>query len=84
MNEDRNAYISIDNLNNVSFLSNKLVNTDHNIHIMKFYIIGDLKGVFKLLGRNRYDSSYCLWCKCRPKEWKKHYLNYNSYVNKDK
>ena len=84
MNEDGNAHMSIDNFNNVSFLSNRLVNANHNTCLMKFYIIGDLKGMFQLLGRNGHDSSYCLWCKCRPKEWKKHYLNYNSYLNKDK
>ena len=84
MNADGDACMSIDDFNNKSFLSNRLVNANHKSCLMKFYITGDLKGMFQLLVRNGFDSSYCLWCKCRPKEWKKHYLNYNGYLNKDK
>ena len=61
MNKDGNACMSVDNLNNASFSSNRIVDTNHNMHLMKFYIIGDLKGMFQLLGRNGHDSSYFLW-----------------------
>ena len=38
--------------------------------------------MLQLLGRSGHYSSHCLWCECRPKEWKKHYFNCNSYLSK--
>ena len=42
-------------------------------YLLQFYLIGDTKGVFQLLGRSGYDSSYCVFCKCRSKTWKEKY-----------
>ena len=41
-----------------------------NIYKVEFYLIGDTKGLFQLLGRSGFDSSYCLFCQSRPKTWK--------------
>ena len=51
---------------------------------MKCFIIGDLQGMFQLLGRNNYDSSYCLWCKYRHKEWKQHFAHHSTCCDKAK
>ena len=83
-NVDGNCCMSIDCLNNVSFYDNKIIIENSAMYLMKFFIIGDLKGMFHLLGRNNFDLSYCLWCKCIPKEWKQHHVHHNTYGNKAK
>ena len=41
-----------------------------NIYKVEFYLIGDTKGLFQLLGMSGFDSCYCLFCQSRPKTWK--------------
>ena len=55
---DGDCCVSMDSLQNISFRNNKSINKNENIHLVKFYMIGDLKGMFQLLGRNNCDSSY--------------------------
>ena len=74
-------YMSISNLDSITFSSEKL-NSDYIL--MKFFLIGDLKSLFQTLGRAGYDSSYCLFCKCRPKEWKSGYESSKNYIGAEK
>ena len=61
-------------LQNASFASNVNDNSfneaESTAYKLKLYLIGDAKGIFQTLGRSGYDSSYCMFCKCRPKTWK--------------
>ena len=67
VDDNGNCHMSIDDLKNVAF--SKESSSDYVYHV-KLFLIGDLKGLFQIVGRNGHDSSYCLWCKCRPKDWK--------------
>ena len=69
INTEGNAIMSIDNLKTISFVSNDNETSDTK-YLCKFYLIGDLKSLFTLLGRDRYDSKYCLYCSCKPLAWK--------------
>ena len=60
------CYMSITDRRNIRFTSDH----DMNSTLIKFYTIGDLKALFQVLGRDGYDSSYCLYCKCKSKSWK--------------
>jgi hypothetical protein len=52
---------------------------------MKFYLIGDLKFIFMMLGRSGFLGSYCLHCKLKQAQWKKKHLKLNSiYCGADK
>ena len=52
--------MSIDYLNNISFYNNKIIIENSAIHIMNFFIIGDLKGMFLLLCRKLCSSQHTL------------------------
>ena len=69
MNVNAEGYccMSISELTNMKFLSTA---TNENWMLIKFFLIGDIKGLFQLAGVNRCDSKYCLFCKCRPADWK--------------
>ena len=67
------AHVTLDEFNNATFSSGDKNNQSlatNKLFSLKFYLIGDIKGVFQILGRNGYDSSYCMFCKCRPRKWK--------------
>jgi hypothetical protein len=34
------------------------------------FIIGDLKFVFQLMGREGYSTKWCLWCNLSPSQWR--------------
>ena len=74
----------IDCLNIMSFYDNKIIIENSAMCLMNFFIIGDLKEMFELLGKNNFDSSYFLWCKCIPKEWKQYYVHHNTCFDKAK
>ena len=67
------AHVTLDEFNNTIFSSgddNNQSLATNKLFLLKFYLIGDIKGVFQILGRNGYDSSYCMFCKCRTRKWK--------------
>ena len=71
MTSEGNTCISLDDMRNMSRMQvspNAPLST--NIYKVEFYLIGDTKGLFQLLGRSGFDSSYCLFCQSRPKTWK--------------
>jgi hypothetical protein len=52
---------------------------------MKFYLIGDLKFLFMMLGRSGFSGSYCLYCELKQAQWKKKHIELNSiYCGADK
>ena len=65
INKEGDCCMSIDSFNNIE-LSTMNDSTKHHI---KLFLIGDLKGLFQIIGRIGFDSSYCLYCNCRPKTW---------------
>ena len=69
INAEGDCCMSVFELTNVTFSS---TGTNANCIIIKFFLMGDVKGLFQLAGRNGYDSKYCLFCKCRPTIWKIH------------
>ena len=87
INEEGDCYMSIDSIQNmnrdISFLFEK-PSVGGDIFIVMFYLIGDLKAEFQVVGRDGYDSKYCLWCMCRQSEWKKAYTLSHDYVNAEK
>ena len=69
VNKKGDCCMSMSDLKEVAFSSNM-----SNISfLIKFYLIGDTKGLFQMLGRSGHDSCYCLLCQCRPKTWKSTY-----------
>ena len=76
------THAELDQVRNMSFLD-VASDTDlpTSIYLLQFYLIRDTKGVFQLLGQSGYDSSYCIFCKCRLKTWKEKYsLRIGAYV----
>ena len=58
--------MTIDQFRNVTFSSNEnnsLPVANDEMHLMIFFLIGDTKGAFQLIGRSGYDSSCCMSCK---------------------
>ena len=54
------AHVTLDEFNNATFSSGNDNNQSlatNTLFLLKFYLIGDIKGVFQILGRNGYDSS---------------------------
>jgi hypothetical protein len=45
---------------------------------MKFYLIGDLKFLFMMLGRSGFSGTYCLYCELKQAQWKKEHVELNS------
>jgi hypothetical protein len=43
----------------------------------KFYLIGDLKFLFMMLGRSGFLGSYCLYCELKQAQWKKKHIELN-------
>ena len=72
--------MSITDQHNITFTSDY----DMNSILIKFYIIGDLKALFQVLGRDGYDSLYCLYCKCKSKSWEKQYKSSSACINAEK
>ena len=66
INNEGYCRMSFDAFNNVKCAST----SDSDKHHVKFFLIGDLKGLFQIVGRSGFDSSHCLCCDCRPKMWK--------------
>ena len=81
INEEGDCYMSLDNLRKVTFSKER--STSGQCYWMKFYIIGDIKGEFHLIWRSGFNSSYCLYCQCRPKQWKQSYKDSLAYVNSE-
>ena len=38
---------------------------------LNYYLFGDLKFLFMMMGRSGYEGSYCLYCHLKSKEWKR-------------
>ena len=58
--EEGNTRMTLDQFQNATFASNNNNNADISntkTHLLKFYLIGDMKGNFQILGRSGYDSS---------------------------
>ena len=66
INNEGVCYMSFDAFNNADYSSI----SDSNKYHIKFFLIGDLKGLFQIVGRSSFDSSYCLYYDYRPKTWK--------------
>jgi hypothetical protein len=45
---------------------------------MQFYLIGDLKFLFMMMGRSGFSGSYCLYCQLKQAEWKKQHVDLNA------
>jgi hypothetical protein len=45
---------------------------------MKFYLIGNLKFIFMMLGRSGFLGIYCLYCELKQTQWKKKHIELNS------
>ena len=71
MSNEWNAVMLLYELRNTSYATTTSTDalTSGN-YLIKFCIIGDAKGALQLAGRSGFDYSYCVFCKCRPKEWK--------------
>ena len=70
-----NFVVLLDELRNMSYA--KRTSTDaltSGTFLLKLCIVGDTKGTFQLAGRSGLDSSCCIFCKCRPKEWKNKHI----------
>ena len=71
MSNEGDACLKIDDLRNVSHVDASATDSiSSTFFIAKSYLIGDTKGVFQLVGRSGFDSSYCTHCHCRSKAWK--------------
>jgi len=64
VNSSRDYYINLHDFNNITFSKQR---ENNNQNTIKFYLIGDLKSLFQLVGRSKYDYSYYLYCKYKPK-----------------
>ena len=76
IDQNGNTCMTIDQFRNVAFSSNENNSfpvANNETHLMIFFLIRDIKGVFQLIGRSGCNSSYCMLCKCRPKVWKELY-----------
>ena len=38
---------------------------------LNYYLFGDLKFLFMMMGRSGYEGSYCLYCHLKSKDWKR-------------
>jgi hypothetical protein len=65
----------------------KVANKDYELQLgeedddaipMKFYLIGDLKFIFMMLGRSGFLGSYCLYCELKQAQKKKKHIELNS------
>ena len=74
------CYMSITDQRNITFTSDY----DMNSTLIKFYTIGYLKALFRVLGRDGYDYSYCLYCKFKSKSWKEQYKSSSACINAEK
>ena len=63
VSDEGNTCLSADDLNNAAFTSDNSNENEiegNRTHPMNFFLIGDTKGVFQMLGRNGCDSSHCV------------------------
>ena len=67
INADGDCFISLNDLNNIEFLPSAPPIEQAPL-ILQFHVIGDTKGGFQLAGRSGYDSCYCLYSMCKPKQ----------------
>ena len=81
VDNNRNYYMSIDNLKNITFLKELINNYAYHITL---FLISALKGLFKIVSRNRYDSSYCLWCKFMLKALKNRHKESGAHIDTEK
>ena len=56
INEEEYWYLSIESLNNLMFL----LEGDEIKHLLKFYVICDVKDLFQIVGRYSYKSLFYL------------------------
>jgi hypothetical protein len=45
---------------------------------LKMYLVGDLKFLFMMLGRDGFSGSWCLYCSPKQSEWKKQHSEFDS------
>ena len=65
--------MTLDQFQNATFASNHNNNTaipNKKMCLLKFYLIGNVKGNFQILRRSVYDSSYYMLWNCGPNVWK--------------
>ena len=67
-NAEDNFCMSISESTNVTF---SLTAANENFMLIKHFLIGDIKALFQLAGRNGHESKHFLFCKCRQTVWKK-------------
>ena len=66
INNKGDYYISLDAFNNIDCSPI----SDTNKYYIKFYLIGDLIGLFQIVGRSFFYSSYYLYYNYRSRIWK--------------
>ena len=72
INSESDCHVSVSDLSNLTFTS---TTASDDWVLIKFFLVGDIKGLFQLVGRNCYDSSHCMCCKYRPTLFGKIHMN---------
>ena len=67
----------------IQFSKHIILLSDCTSLVTNFHVVGDLKALFQISGRDGYDGCYCLYCKAKSKDWKSQLQSSSDYLNSE-